>query len=166
MCTAEREAAAHGPQRLVSSARSSSSDQLQHSGAGLHRWGLRGWWLCTDSRSWQQNSEELCCPGSGAECVHQRTPLGQTPLFLAAEQGLMENAAFLLQRGADPDSQDQAQDSPLIVGRLTDVWLPALNPGKLPRRLRQWELVLHCWFSARCERLRVLQPFAPTAKTW
>ncbi|CAG10755.1 unnamed protein product, partial [Tetraodon nigroviridis] len=40
--------------------------------------------------------------------------LGQTPLFLAAERGLMENVSFLLQHGADPDSLDQVQDSPLI----------------------------------------------------
>lgn len=53
--------------------------------------------------------------------MHQRTPLGQTPLFLAAERGLTENAAFLLQHGADPDSQDQAQDSPLVVGMLTNI---------------------------------------------
>lgn len=166
MCTAEREAAAHRQQRLVSSARSSSSDQPQHSGAGLHRWGLGAWRLCTDSRSRQKNSEALCCPASGAESVQQRTPLGETPLFLAAARGLMENAAFLLQHGADPDSQDQVQDSPLIVGRLTNVWLPALKPGKLPRRLRQPKLVLHCGFLANCERLRVLQPFALTARTW
>lgn len=66
------------------------------------------------------NSEELCCPASGPESVQGRTRLGQTPLFLAAERGLMENVSFLLQHGADPDSLDQVQDSPLIAGMRTN----------------------------------------------
>lgn len=64
--------------------------------------------------------------------MQQRTPLGQTALFLAAERGLTENAAFLLQRGADPDSRDQVQDSPLVVGMPTSIRLPS---GKPPGRL-------------------------------
>lgn len=45
------------------------------------------------------------------------TPRGQTPLFLAVEEGLMENASFLLQRGAQANSQDQELESPLLTGR-------------------------------------------------
>lgn len=44
------------------------------------------------------------------------TLLGQTALFLAVEQGLIENVSFLLQHGAQPDSLDQEQDSALLVG--------------------------------------------------
>lgn len=61
-------------------------------------------------------------PVSGRDSVDCRTPRGQTPLFLAVEGGLMENASFLLQHGAQPDSQDQDQDSPLLVGEMTDVY--------------------------------------------
>lgn len=44
----------------------------------------------------------------------------------------MENAAFLLQHGADPDSQDQVLDSPLVVGmpsggETCDAALPPLS---------------------------------------
>lgn len=60
--------------------------------------------------------------------MERRTPLGQTPLFMAAERGLMENAAFLLREGADPDSQDQVQDSPLIVGMAANIWRPPAKP--------------------------------------
>lgn len=77
---------------------------------GRCTWGVNVWW-------WeQQSSEELCCAASGPGGMQQRTPPGHTPLFLAAERGLVENAAFLLQHGADPDSQNQVLDSPLIVG--------------------------------------------------
>lgn len=44
------------------------------------------------------------------------TPRGQTPLFLAVEEGLMENASFLLQHGAQANSQDQELESPLLTG--------------------------------------------------
>lgn len=43
---------------------------------------------------------------------------GQTPLFLAVEHGLIENASFLLKHGASPDIQDDNQDSPLFMGKM------------------------------------------------
>ncbi|AWP02283.1 putative ankyrin repeat and SOCS box protein 14, partial [Scophthalmus maximus] len=52
---------------------------------------------------------------SGPDSVERRTPRGQTPLFLAVEQGLMENASLLLTRGSQPDTQDHEQDSPLLL---------------------------------------------------
>lgn len=66
-----------------------------------------------------------CCPASGADSVDCRTPRGQTPLFLAVEEGLMENASFLLQHGAQANSQDQELESPLLTGRegRLHVWL-------------------------------------------
>ncbi|XP_064162168.1 dynein axonemal heavy chain 12 isoform X1 [Anguilla rostrata] len=54
----------------------------------------------------------------GAEQV--RTLQGKTPLFLAVEQGLEENASFLLQKGSSPDSQDEDEDSPLVAAIKTD----------------------------------------------
>lgn len=55
---------------------------------------------------------------SGPDAVERQTLRGRTPLFLAVELGLVENASILLQRGAQPDTQDHEQDSPLLVGRL------------------------------------------------
>ncbi|XP_076600251.1 dynein axonemal heavy chain 12 [Chaetodon auriga] len=84
----------------------------------------------TDSRGWtplheaavqsNQTVLELTFRGSGPASVDCRTPQGQTPLFLAVERGLLENASFLLQHGAQPDSQDQDQDSPLLVAIRSD----------------------------------------------
>ncbi|XP_041816424.1 dynein heavy chain 12, axonemal-like [Chelmon rostratus] len=84
----------------------------------------------TDSRGWtplheaaaqsNQTILELTFKGSGPGSVECRTPRGQTPLFLAVERGLLENASFLLQHGAQPDSQDQDQDSPLLVAIRSD----------------------------------------------
>uniref|UniRef100_A0A665VMH7 Ankyrin repeat and SOCS box containing 14a n=1 Tax=Echeneis naucrates TaxID=173247 RepID=A0A665VMH7_ECHNA len=83
----------------------------------------------TDSRGWiplheaaaQSNHSvlELTLRASGPGAVECRTLRGQTPLFLAVEQGLMENASFLLKHGSQPDCQDQDQDSPLLVGRVS-----------------------------------------------
>uniref|UniRef100_A0A8C4DLT5 Ankyrin repeat and SOCS box containing 14a n=1 Tax=Dicentrarchus labrax TaxID=13489 RepID=A0A8C4DLT5_DICLA len=83
-----------------------------------------------DSRGWtplheaaaqsNQNLLELTVKVSGPDSVKSRTLQGQTPLFLAVEQGLIENASLLLQHGALPDSQDKDKDSPLFVER-TDI---------------------------------------------
>ncbi|KAF7656330.1 hypothetical protein LDENG_00042870, partial [Lucifuga dentata] len=86
--------------------------------------------LEADSRGWlplheaaAQSSQtvlELTYRASGPGSVERRTLLGQTPLFLAVEQGLIENASFLLQHGAQPDSQDHNQDSPLFEAICSD----------------------------------------------
>ncbi|XP_063766364.1 dynein axonemal heavy chain 12 isoform X1 [Eleginops maclovinus] len=77
----------------------------------------------TDSRGWtplheaaaqrNQNILELTFKVSGS--VDCRTLRGQTPLLLAVEAGLIENASFLLQHGAKPDIQDCDLDSPLLL---------------------------------------------------
>ncbi|KAM3849980.1 dynein axonemal heavy chain 12 [Diretmus argenteus] len=84
----------------------------------------------TDSRGWipiheaasQRNQTilELTYTASGSGSVNQPSLLGKTPLFLAVEEGLIENADFLLQHGAEPDCQDQDQDSPLVVAIRSD----------------------------------------------
>lgn len=77
--------------------------------------------------------------------MQQRTPQGQTPLFLAAERGLVDNVAFLLRHGADPDSQDQVQDSPLVVGTRTSVRFP-------PSRRTSLIIRVFCSRSLRLQR--------------
>nr|XP_046240871.1 ankyrin repeat and SOCS box protein 14-like isoform X2 [Scatophagus argus] len=84
----------------------------------------------TDSRGWtplheaaaqsNQNILELTFKASGLDSVENRTPRGQTPLFLAVERGLIENASFLLQHGAQLNCQDEDQDSPLFVAIRSD----------------------------------------------
>ncbi|XP_047188397.1 dynein axonemal heavy chain 12-like isoform X2 [Scophthalmus maximus] len=86
--------------------------------------------LQTDVRGWiplheaaaqsNQTLLELTLQASGPDSVERRTPRGQTPLFLAVEQGLMENASLLLTRGSQPDTQDHEQDSPLLVAIRSD----------------------------------------------
>uniref|UniRef100_A0A3Q2PVX5 Ankyrin repeat and SOCS box containing 14 n=1 Tax=Fundulus heteroclitus TaxID=8078 RepID=A0A3Q2PVX5_FUNHE len=81
--------------------------------------------LQTDSRGWtllheavaqsNQTILELTFKASGPDGLERQTPRGQTALFLAVEQGLIENASFLLEHGAQPDCQDQDKDSPLFV---------------------------------------------------
>nr|XP_057910668.1 ankyrin repeat and SOCS box protein 14-like isoform X2 [Doryrhamphus excisus] len=81
--------------------------------------------LQTDSRGWtplheasaqaNQTILELTYGASGREAVERQTQRGETPLFLAVERGLMDNAAFLLQHGARPDTQNQDLDSPLLL---------------------------------------------------
>lgn len=84
----------------------------------------------TDGRGWtplheaaaQRNHTllELTYAASGRDSVERRTLRGQTPLFLAVEGGLMENAAALLDRGAKADCPDQEEDSPLFVAIRSD----------------------------------------------
>ncbi|KAM9814159.1 dynein axonemal heavy chain 12 [Neosynchiropus ocellatus] len=79
----------------------------------------------TDSRGWtplheaavqrNQNLLQLTYNASGPDVVDQQNQQGQTPLLLAVERGLLENAAFLLRHGAHPDTQDQNQDSALLA---------------------------------------------------
>ncbi|XP_054640133.1 ankyrin repeat and SOCS box protein 14-like isoform X2 [Dunckerocampus dactyliophorus] len=79
--------------------------------------------LQTDSRGWtplheasaQTNQTILELTYGGRESVERQTQRGETPLFLAVERGLMDNASFLLQHGARPDTQNQHQDSPLLL---------------------------------------------------
>ncbi|XP_029007354.1 ankyrin repeat and SOCS box protein 14-like isoform X2 [Betta splendens] len=83
-----------------------------------------------DSRGWiplheaaaqsNQTILELTHKASGPDSVEHRTLQGQTPLFLAAERGLIENVSFLLRHGAQTDSQDHDQDSPLLVAIRSD----------------------------------------------
>ncbi|XP_019123847.2 ankyrin repeat and SOCS box protein 14 isoform X4 [Larimichthys crocea] len=84
----------------------------------------------TDSRGWtpiheaaaqtNQTILELTFKGSGPDSVERRTLRGQTPLFLAVERGLIENVSFLLQHGAQPDSQDQDEESPMLIAIRSD----------------------------------------------
>uniref|UniRef100_A0A8C2WCE9 Ankyrin repeat and SOCS box containing 14 n=1 Tax=Cyclopterus lumpus TaxID=8103 RepID=A0A8C2WCE9_CYCLU len=52
---------------------------------------------------------ELTLKASGSHSVESRTLRGQTPLFLAVEGGLLENASLLLQHGAQPDTTRSAR---------------------------------------------------------
>ncbi|XP_030585156.1 dynein heavy chain 12, axonemal [Archocentrus centrarchus] len=76
----------------------------------------RGWTPLHEAAAQSNHSIlELTYKASGPDSVKCRSLRGQTPLFLAVEEGLLENASFLLKHGADPDSQDDNQDSPLFV---------------------------------------------------
>ncbi|XP_026162803.1 ankyrin repeat and SOCS box protein 14 isoform X3 [Mastacembelus armatus] len=76
----------------------------------------RGWIPLHEAAAQSNHSIlELTYKASGLDSLECRTPRGQTPLFLAVEQGLIENTSFLLKHGAHPDSQDHELDSPLFV---------------------------------------------------
>ncbi|XP_038553659.1 dynein heavy chain 12, axonemal-like [Micropterus salmoides] len=84
----------------------------------------------TDSRGWtplheaaaqsNQTILKLIFRVSGQHSVKSCTLCGKTPLFLAVERGLIENASFLLQHGAQPDSHDHDQDTPLVIAIRSD----------------------------------------------
>ncbi|XP_034535658.1 dynein heavy chain 12, axonemal-like [Notolabrus celidotus] len=79
----------------------------------------------TDSKGWtplheaaaqsNQTVLELTLKASGPDSVKCCSLCGKTPLFIAVEKGLIENASFLLQHGADPDCKDQDEDAPLFA---------------------------------------------------
>uniref|UniRef100_A0A3Q4HIM9 Ankyrin repeat and SOCS box containing 14a n=1 Tax=Neolamprologus brichardi TaxID=32507 RepID=A0A3Q4HIM9_NEOBR len=76
----------------------------------------RGWTPLHEAASQSNQSIlELTYKASGPDSVKCCTLRGQTPLFLAVEHGLIENASFLLKHGASPDIQDDNQDLPLFV---------------------------------------------------
>ncbi|KAM9758608.1 dynein axonemal heavy chain 12 isoform 1-T2 [Menidia menidia] len=91
--------------------------------------GQKDGFLRTDARGWTPLHEAAAQTNpavleltfaSGPGSAEGRTPEGQTPLYLAVERGLMENAAFLLAHGALPDAHDLEQDSPLFVAIRSD----------------------------------------------
>lgn len=92
--------------------------------------GQKDKFLETDNRGWtplheaaaqkNYNILELTFKAAGSRSVELQTLRGQTPLFLAVEQGLIENASFLLKNGARPDIQDQEEDTPLFVAIRSD----------------------------------------------
>ncbi|XP_061147575.1 ankyrin repeat and SOCS box protein 14-like isoform X2 [Syngnathus typhle] len=81
--------------------------------------------LQTDIRGWTPLHEasvqsnrailELTYAASGDDTADHQTARGETPLFLAVERGLVDNADFLLGHGARPDTQNRDQDSPLLI---------------------------------------------------
>lgn len=108
----QRQVLAAGQQRLDSSPRCSCSDKPGRVGAHAQR-------FASSVRPPRRLGCRLTvsrCAASGPDSVDCRTPRGQTPLFLAVEEGLMENASFLLQHGAQANGQDQELESPLLTG--------------------------------------------------
>ncbi|XP_035632938.1 dynein axonemal heavy chain 12-like isoform X1 [Oncorhynchus keta] len=83
-----------------------------------------------DNRGWiplhaavsqkNQNILEVTFAASSQNAVQCRTDRGKTPLFLAVERGLMENATFLLQNHSSSDCQDDEEDSPLVIAIRND----------------------------------------------
>ena len=53
---------------------------------------------------------------TGNTAIESSSLIGQTPLCVAVEHGLLENASFLLQQGANPDCQNHELDTPLLIG--------------------------------------------------
>uniref|UniRef100_A0A3P8WTT3 Ankyrin repeat and SOCS box containing 14 n=1 Tax=Cynoglossus semilaevis TaxID=244447 RepID=A0A3P8WTT3_CYNSE len=74
-------------------------------------------WIPLHAAAAQSNQTilEFTYKASGSNSVKHRTNKGQTPLFLAVEQGLIENVSFLLSHGSQTDCQDKDEDSPLFV---------------------------------------------------
>ncbi|KAM8914835.1 ankyrin repeat and SOCS box protein 14 isoform 2-T2 [Spinachia spinachia] len=105
ICTAIR----HGDEELL-------KDLLVRRREEFSRADSRGWTpLHQAAAQTNQAVLELALTGSACGALESRTLWGQTPLLLAVEGGLMENASFLLQRGAEADSEDRDQDTPLLL---------------------------------------------------
>ena len=52
----------------------------------------------------------------------QTTHNGETPLFLAVSNCLLENVSFLLLNGCNPNTKNVEGNSPLLTGKVTP-WL-------------------------------------------
>lgn len=86
------------------------SDLVESGRFGFSDTDCRGWTpLHQAAAQTNQTLLEITFRASSPDGIRRRTAQGQTPLHLAVEAGLLENASFLLQHGADPDGLDQNQ---------------------------------------------------------
>ncbi|XP_066529155.1 dynein axonemal heavy chain 12 [Hoplias malabaricus] len=58
---------------------------------------------------------QITFKASPTDAKHRRTHRGKTPLFLAVEKGLLDNACYLLDNGSSPDCLDGEEDTPLFI---------------------------------------------------
>ncbi|XP_026857638.2 dynein heavy chain 12, axonemal isoform X1 [Electrophorus electricus] len=66
----------------------------------------------------KQNNQyilEITYTASPADAKLKKTLRGKTALFLAVEEGLLDNACYLLDNGSSPDCLDGEEDTPLFV---------------------------------------------------
>nr|XP_033781775.1 ankyrin repeat and SOCS box protein 14 isoform X1 [Geotrypetes seraphini]XP_033781776.1 ankyrin repeat and SOCS box protein 14 isoform X1 [Geotrypetes seraphini]XP_033781777.1 ankyrin repeat and SOCS box protein 14 isoform X1 [Geotrypetes seraphini] len=62
-----------------------------------------------------KNILEITLKASSPSLWEQNTLKGETPLYVAVEQGRLDNVNFLLLNGCSPDSKNEDGDSPLVV---------------------------------------------------
>lgn len=79
----------------------------------------------------------LCFNGSLSASTpsvwEQTTHSGETPLFLAVSNCLLENACFLLLNGCNPNAKNFEGNSPLLTGKQTCFWeSPRFQVSSLP----------------------------------
>ncbi|MGH0136033.1 UNVERIFIED_CONTAM: hypothetical protein FKN15_058797 [Acipenser sinensis] len=67
--------------------------------------------MLTGSMSLSASSPSVCDPV---------TLRGETPLFLAVDRGLRDNATFLLRNNCSPNTKNEEEDSPIVAGKCTD----------------------------------------------
>ncbi|XP_012398992.2 ankyrin repeat and SOCS box protein 14 [Sarcophilus harrisii] len=74
-------------------------------------------WLPLHHAAAQLNKHilELTLKGSQPRLWERTTRKGETPLFLAVDKCLVENASFLLLNNCDPDTQNEEGHSPLLM---------------------------------------------------
>ncbi|XP_072296117.1 dynein axonemal heavy chain 12 [Eucyclogobius newberryi] len=58
---------------------------------------------------------DLTMKAAGRGFLERCSVIGQTPLHVSVEKGLIENAAFLLKHGANPDAPDRDEDTPIFT---------------------------------------------------
>ncbi|XP_007251595.3 dynein axonemal heavy chain 12 [Astyanax mexicanus] len=58
---------------------------------------------------------EITFKESPTDAKYNKTHRGKTPLFLAVEKGLLDNACYLLDNGSSPDCLDGEEDTPLML---------------------------------------------------
>ncbi|KAK7899422.1 hypothetical protein WMY93_020275 [Mugilogobius chulae] len=76
----------------------------------------RGWTVLHEAAA-QTNLTvlDLTLKAVGRDFLECPSMIGQTPLHVSIEKGLIENAAFLLKHGANPDAPNQDEDTPIFT---------------------------------------------------
>ncbi len=107
--------------------RGGRTEEPEHPGDHVYRSVVRIL-VVSDHHWWSRDCDFFCSSASPEEAKHRKTRQGKTALFLAVEEGLLDNARSLLDHGSGADALDDEEDSPLVVGQksprviLTSEW--------------------------------------------
>ncbi|KAK1158445.1 hypothetical protein AOXY_G23372, partial [Acipenser oxyrinchus oxyrinchus] len=77
-------------------------------------------WLPIHEAAAQSNTNILKLTFQGKQHSIRLICTIRTPLFLAVDRGLRDNATFLLLNNCSPNTKNEEEDSPIVAGKCTD----------------------------------------------